>query len=434
MLLARTRLAPPWLRTPRLTARLRLTALYSGLFLACGAILLAITYVLARQALFKEPHDARNPATARIIPIPDPAGIRLPDPGALAAQQQRVSDLNELLISSGIALGIVAVIAIALGWLAAGRVLRPLAAITATARRISASSLDQRLSLQGPDDELKDLGDTLDDLFTRLEASFAGQRHFIANASHELQSPVTRQRALLEVALADPATTTDTWQAVSREVLASNVEQESLIDALLTLATSESGLDQREPVDLATVTAKVLLIPRPRIDSLGLRVESVTRPAVLDGDPLLVERLIANLIDNAVTHNVPGGSIQVATRTSGIRAVLSVASTGPVIPPADVDRLFQPFQRLHPRRARRRAGHGLGLSIVEAITTAHGGTITAQANPGGGLTVKVTFPAPASPWTAAPGNRSQNGHRGAETATEEGRQLESIQMHSPRRD
>ncbi len=300
--------------------------------------------------------------------------------------------MGQLLTQSGITLGIVAVIAIALGWLVAARVLRPLSTITATARRISASRLHERLSLEGPDDELKDLGDTLDDLFARLQEAFAAQRHFVANASHELRSPVTRERTLLQVALADRATTADTWRSTSQEVLAANREQEQLIEALLTLASSEGGLGQREPVDLSAIAGEVLLAPRPEIGRLGLRVVPATWPATLDGDPLLVERLVANLIDNAVRHNVAGGHVKIATAMQGGRAVLSVTNTGPVIPPGEVDRLFQPFQRLNARRAHHRNGHGLGLSIVQAIATAHGATVSARALPDGGLAIDVAFP------------------------------------------
>jgi signal transduction histidine kinase len=309
------------------------------------------------------------------------------------------------LTRSAIALGIVSVAALGAGWLLAGRVLRPLSTITAAARRISASSLHERLDLRGPDDELKELGDTLDDLFARLEASFDAQRHFAANASHELRTPLTRERTLLQVTLADPASTVEVWQAVSRELLASNADQERLIEALLTLASSEVGLGQREPVDLAAITSAALAASRPGISHLGLRVHTDIRPASLDGDPLLVQQLAANLIDNAVRHNIPGGDVQVATGTSGGRAVLSVASSGPVIPPAEVGRLFQPFQRLGTRRARRGNGHGLGLSIVRAIAAAHGATITPKARPGGGLAVEVAFPASPLPRAGWPRGR-----------------------------
>jgi signal transduction histidine kinase len=294
--------------------------------------------------------------------------------------------------------------AFGLGWLAAGRILRPLTTITATARRISATSLTQRLDLHGPDDELKELGDTLDSLFDRLEDSFQAQRHFVANASHELRTPLSADRTLLQVSLEDPDAP-GPWQAVAQELLDSNTEQERLIEALLALATSQAGLHHREPVDLSALVSSVLLTPRHEVNRLGLYVETVTKPAVLDGDPVLAERLVANLVDNAVRHNIPGGHVQVTTRTSGGHAVLSVTNTGPAIPPETVDRLFQPFQRLRAHHADKSDGHGLGLSIVAAIATAHDATVIAQAQPGGGLSVNVTFPPadvdPIDGWLAA---------------------------------
>jgi signal transduction histidine kinase len=265
--------------------------------------------------------------------------------------------------------------------------------ITAAARRISASSLHERLALHGPDDELKELGDTLDNLFARLEASFDAQRRFAASASHELRTPLTRERTLLQVTRADPAATTGTWQAVSLELLASNAEQERLIEALLTLASSEAGTSEREPVDLAAITSAALAAARLAIGRLDLHVETDLRPAAFDGDPLLVQQLAANLIDNAVRHNVAGGDIQITTTTSPAGAVLSVTSSGQVIPAADIDRLFQPFQRLGPRPARRDGGHGLGLSIVRAIAVAHAATITAR--PGHRRHLPPAGPAPA---------------------------------------
>jgi len=397
------------LRLPRGTARLRLTALYGGLFLACGAVLLTVSYLLAEQAI--APGGQVNETAFTRIQVPP--GLITVHRGLHALSTRQLfnleltlgkeittSDLRQVLIEAPIALAIVTVVALALGWLVAGRVLRPLAVITAAARRISASSLDQRLALRGPDDELKALGDTLDDLFARLEAAFDAERHFVANASHELRTPLTRERAMLQVALDDPDTTTQTWRNVAADVLASNAEQEGLIEALLTLATSEGGLGQREPVDLAAVTGEVLVARRAEADRLGLRVRAATQPAALDGDPLLTERLVANLVDNAVRHNIAGGHIEVMTGTSDGRAVLSVASSGPVIPGAEIGRLFQPFQRLSERRARAGDGHGLGLSIVSAIAAAHGAVIEARALPGGGLAVDVTFP-PSDPRNAA---------------------------------
>jgi signal transduction histidine kinase len=356
-------------------------------FLACGATVLAYTYALY-GLLGHAPHPVLHlHKGGTLVPITQPeAAIRVAGLGQIAMDRQ------QLLIVSGIALAVIAVAAAAIGWLIAGRVLRPLRTITAAARRISASSLNERLALQGPDDELKELADTLDNLFARLEASFDAQRRFAASASHELRTPLTRERTLLQVTLADPAATTAKWQAVSRDLLASNAEQERLIEAMLTLASSEAGPAEAESLDLAAITSEALAAARPAISRLGLNVRADIRPAIVDGDPLLVQRLAANLIDNAVRHNMPGGDIQVATGTSPAGAVLSLTSSGQVIPAAEVDRLFQPFQRLGPRSARRDSGHGLGLAIVRAIATAHAATITARPRPGGGLAIDVTFP------------------------------------------
>ena len=312
----------PWprLRLPRRTARLRLTLLYSGVFLLCAVGLLGLTYLLVAS---KIPHPEDLGRTRSPMSGPgfagNPALQSLPDrvvaatqaskqAGIQAAVQQSAADLRQLQIQSGIALGIASVVAFTLGWLAAGRILRPLSTITATARRISATSLSERLNLPGPDDELKELGDTLDGLFARLEASFEAQRHFVANASHELRTPLTADRALLQVALDEPDATTGMWREAGEELLASNTEQEHLIEALLTLATSEAGHHHREPVDLCAVIRAVLLTPRPETRRLGLRLEAATAPAALDGDPVLTERLVANLVDNAVRHNIPDGS------------------------------------------------------------------------------------------------------------------------------
>ena len=401
----RPRPGPPRrLGLPRRTARLRLTVLYGAAFLVCGAAVLALTYLLYGGAVHFGGVTVR-PVFHQVIRVPaadvhragryDLITIPHAPPAAQAATHgaivQMASDRQQLLIASAIALAVFAVAATAIGWLLAGRVLRPLSTITAAAQRISASSLHERLALPGPDDELKELADTLDGLFARLEASFDAQRRFAANASHELRTPLTRERTLLQVTLADPAATTSTWQGVSRELLASNAEQERLIEALLTLASSEAGTGDHEPADLATITSTALAAARPAISRRGLNVRADLQPAVLDGDPLLIQQLAANLIDNAVRHNVPGGDIQVGTTASDAGAVLSVSSSGPVIPAAEVDRLFQPFQRLGQRPARRDS-HGLGLSIVRAIATAHAATITARPRPGGGLAIDVIFP------------------------------------------
>ena len=396
-------------RLPRRTARLRLTVLYGAAFVvcgACGAALLAVTYLLYGHLtprlttnLTTHLHGHTTHRTHTVPQATRQAGMTI----HVAGLGQITLDRQQLLIASAVALAVFVVAAAALGWLLAGRVLRPLSTITTAARRISASSLHERLALHGPDDELKELGDTLDNLFARLEASFDAQRRFAASASHELRTPLTRERALLQVTRADPASTAGTWQAVSRELLASNAEQERLIEALLTLASSEAGPGEPESLDLAAITSEALVAARPAISHFGLNVHASIQPAIVEGDPLLVQQLAANLIDNAVRHNVPGGDVRVATGTSHAGAVLSVASSGQVIPEAEVDRLFQPFQRLGPRPARRDGGHGLGLSIVRAIATAHAATITAQPRPGGGLAIDVTFPAnPATAPRAVP--------------------------------
>ena len=307
-----------------------------------------------------------------------------------------------ILIICAIAIAAIAVAAASIGWIIAGRVLRPLSTITAAARRIAASNLHERLGLHGPDDELKELADTLDDLFARLEASFDAQRRFAANASHELRTPLTRERTLLQVTLADPAATTGTWQAVSRELLASNAEQERLIEALLTLAGSEGGPGQREPLDLAAITGEALAAARPAIGRLGLHVHADIQPAILDGDPLLVQQLVTNLIDNAVRHNIPGGNIQITT-SDQLRRRRPVGDQLRAGHPADRGRPPVPALPAARPPPRPPGGHGLGLSIVRAIATAHGATIAARARPGGGLAVDVTFPRhPATAPRAAP--------------------------------
>jgi signal transduction histidine kinase len=412
-------------RLPRRTARLHLTVMYGVAFLACGAAVLALIYVLfgrtAPAAGSSPAHSSREPSAEMTVPasyvhragrndlinfpvsvlrqVNDMPAVVSPSSAERAklvneAQVQVSYDKRQLLIISAIALAIIAVLAAAIGWIIAGRVLRPLSTITAAARRISATSLHERLVLHGPDDEFKKLGDTLDSLFARLEASFDAQRRFAANASHELRTPLTRERALLQVTLADPASTASTWDSVGRELLASNAEQERLVEAMLALADSEAGIGERQPADLAAVASAALAAARPAINGRGLHVQAHIQPAALDGDPLLLQQLAANLIDNAVRHNIPGGDVQVSTATTPAGAVLSVASSGQVIPAPDVERLFQPFRRFGPRPARHDGGHGLGLSIVRAIATAHAATVTARPRQGGGLTIDVTFPSP----------------------------------------
>jgi signal transduction histidine kinase len=353
--------------------------------------------------------------STHVVPVPESAGapVQVPEGGGTSgpvsatpqqvqyqvrqlhtlATQQHSAELHRLLIMSGIALAMMAVVSMALGWLIAGRVLRPLHKITSAARAISASNLHERLALEGPDDELTELGDTFDGLLSRLESSFQSQRQFVANASHELRTPLTVERALLEVALADPDADYDSLRAACKRVLASSEEQERLIEALLTLASSERGLERRESLDLGALTGEALDVRRAEIERRGLEPEAAIEPAWTVGDPRLVERLVANLLDNALRHNVRGGRLAVATSIADGRAVLSIANGGPPIPPSEVQRLFEPFQRLAPERAGHGDGQGLGLSIVRAIAAAHGASLDARAPEEGGLVVEVSFPA-----------------------------------------
>jgi signal transduction histidine kinase len=412
-------------RLPRRTVRLKLTLLYGALFLASGAALLAVTYILVEHRLpvaisaqgqtaaggsvkeFCAVNGSGSDGTST-LPVGGCSGL------VATLNAQRSTELNQLLEESGVALAIMTVVSIGLGWLVAGRVLRPLRTMTSAARRISARNLHQRLALDGPDDELSELGKTFNGLLARLERSFAAQRQFVANASHELRTPLARQRTLVEVALRDPSPTVGSLQAVCERVLATGEEQERLIETLLTLARSQRGLDRCEPLDLAAVAEAAAAAGEAGAQARGLRVHSALAEAPALGDLRLAERLVANLVDNAVRHNVPGGWIEVVTGLRQGRALLSVANTGPVIPPEKVDLLFQPFGRLEDRVGR--DGLGLGLSIVTAIAAAHEADLRARPLPGGGLEVEVHFPRPPAgepPEPATPRGRKAHGGAGA---------------------
>jgi signal transduction histidine kinase len=367
--------------------RLRLTAWYTGLFLLSGGVLLAVVYGLVVQAF------VGNSAGNAVCRAP---GIRCHTIGAQQAHAialyEHATVLHELWFRSAIALYVVALLSVALGWFIAGRALRPLRTITATARQISAASLSERLALAGPHDELTELADTIDGLLARLEAAFTAQRQFIANAAHELRTPLARQRVISQVALADPDATIESLRVAHERVLTSGAQQHQLIDALLTLARGQAGLDSREPFDVADLARKILASRQPEAQRQKLALETALSPAPAAGSPRLAEHLVANLIDNALQHNLPGGQIEVGTETRDSCAVLTVANTGPTVPAAAIDQLFQPFQRLAPDRTSRGDRLGLGLSIVQAIANAHHATITACPRPGGGLLVEVVFP------------------------------------------
>ena len=379
----------PWL--PRRTVRLKLALLYGFAFTISGALLLGITIALVVGF-----HQSSSSliSSAR----PGPPGTSAHIQTSVVASSQH-ADLQLLFGMSAIALAVMAAASVWFGWVVAGRVLRPLRTITAAAREISASSLDRRLALEGPDDELKELADTFDGLLARLDASFAAQRRFVANASHELRTPLARLKTLTQVALADPEADEGSLRAAHERVLASERRLEQLIDALLALAGGERTPAQRQPIDLATLTGDVLRARRPEIQRRELQLTTTLDRAGALGDPRLVERLVENIVDNAVLHNTEHGGIDVSTATVEGRAVLSVANTGPVISPSDVERLAQPFQRLDGSRAAHGDGHGLGLSIVQAIAVAHGATVATRAQPAGGLSVEVQFPGdlPSSP-------------------------------------
>ena len=310
--------------------------------------------------------------------------------GALAVNVNN-SDLHQLLIFSAFALAVMVVASMALGWFLAGRVLRPLQVITTAARELSASTLHERLALDGPNDELRELGDTFDELLGRLEASFESQRQFVANASHELRTPLTLERAILEVTLADPVASTVSLRTACERVLAIGEQQERMIDALLTLARGERGLERRESLLLDTLTGEVLRERREEIAQRGLRLDAKLEHASTTGDPRLIERLAANLLDNAIHHNVANGWVSVTTATQAAEAVLTVANSGPVISAEEVERLLRPFNRLGANRLGHGDGHGLGLSIVAAIATAHGATLSVHPQPDGGVRAEVRF-------------------------------------------
>jgi len=351
------------LRLPARTVRMRLTALYACLFLLTGASLLAVTHVLIA--------DTAHPL--QVLP-------------------------QQLLIN----LAVVAVFSVALGWFVAGRVLRPLRTITATTKRISEDNLHQRLALPGPRDELKELADTIDELLARLEAAFNGQRNFVGNASHELRTPLALTRALLQMRLRDPNTTADEFRLTSEEVLAAGEQQERLIESLLILARSQHGLDHHEPFDLATVASDVADAQQAAAAARGLRVDISVSPAPTHGDPYLAERLVSNLVENAINYNAPHGHVEILVQEND-QAVLQVTNTGPVVPADAIGRLLQPFQRDTLDRTGTHDGLGLGLAIVAAIAKAHGAGLDVRPEEAGGLAVKVAFPSARSSRNALAG-------------------------------
>ncbi|MFC4039239.1 ATP-binding protein [Dactylosporangium siamense] len=389
---------------------MRLTLLYTGLFAAGGAILLVITYLLVaaiptavtswsvrlpggqvETSAFRVPDRAEfEPICVEALRSKD-VDPNLRDKCVTAyqvwgAQTQRAETLSQLLRFSLTTLAAVIGLAALTGWIVAGRVLRPVHTIAAAARAASQRNLSDRIALQGPHDELRDLADTFDEMLDRLQATFVGQERFIANASHELRTPLMAMRATVDVVLAKPAPTNAELCEMAQDVRIEVDHAEGLVEALLTLARNERGLMVSEDVDLATAAEDVL-------DSAELsdrHVHASLEPAATSGDPVLLERLIANLVDNAVRYNVTGGDVWVSTSTAHGRPTVVVANTGPVVPTEAIDGLFEPFHRLNDRTSG--DGFGLGLAIVASIATMHHGTVTAVPRPGGGLHVTLALP------------------------------------------
>jgi signal transduction histidine kinase len=389
-------------RAPRLTIRGRLTAVYGGLFLLGGLALLVATYALVSRELRPDGKLATtfSPAPGAAGLAGGPPGTRPGDPGGVLIRQvadsTRDSALHTLVTQGPIALAVVAALAAVFGWLLAGRLLQPLARVTSTARRIADApaadrGLHERIALGGPRDELKELADTFDLMLARLDQSFESQRRFIANASHELRTPLTLNRTLIEVAL-EPADASPRVRQLGATLLAINARHGQLIDGLLLLARSERDIETRSYVDLADIVEHVLAGAGAGTGGGTVRLRAETHEAPTAGDPVLLERLVQNLVDNGVRHNVPdGGWVEAATGSQGSACWVRVSNTGPVIPRYEVPGLFEPFRRYGADRVSTH-GAGLGLSIVRAVAQAHGGQVRAEPRAGGGLIVTVTLP------------------------------------------
>ncbi|MFD9418515.1 sensor histidine kinase [Streptomyces goshikiensis] len=402
------------------TERTRLTVLYGSLLVLAGGGLIALINVLLRNALSSSIRGAvttavpgtaferaarQGESAAPAIPAePLPSGAATPSREQLQqwaatrtlSNAVEAATLHELLTVSLIALAVFAVLSIWLAWWMAGRVLRPVGVITETARRLSGENLHERIGLKAPPGELKRLADTFDGMLDRMQDLLGAQRRFAANAAHELRTPLAVQRAAAEIGLAgDPPP--ERVARIRDKLIGVADSSEHLIESLLLLAVSEEGLESAEPVDLAALAEAELAAAEAERDAPGTGPERLTpvralAPLTVTGDRTLLGHLVRNLLANAVRHNRPGGRIRLATSADG---VLTVSNTGPVIDPGDVPRLLEPFRRRAERQHTAGEGAGLGLSIVASIARAHGARLRAEANPapGGGLTIRVRFPA-----------------------------------------
>ncbi|KUL37032.1 sensor histidine kinase [Streptomyces regalis] len=389
----------PWLRP---TIRIRLTLLYGGMFLIAGILLLSIIYLLAAQAINtgNEPPFKIVDANQLSVTSDNCPAIKSDTPtfsqfneaiSACIDQQRRVA-LDDLLSRSLLALLGLAVIAFAFGYAMAGRVLSPLGRITRTARAVAGSDLSRRIELDGPDDELKELADTFDEMLERLQRAFTAQQRFVGNASHELRTPLAINRTLLEVHLSDPNAPVE-LQQLGKTLLATNERSEQLVEGLLLLARSDNQIVERKPVDLAEVAEQAVDQVHAEAEAKGVVIRGEQKPAVVQGNGVLLERIALNLVQNAVRYNIPeGGWVEVTTEVQHGQAVLVVSNTGPVVPAYEIDNLFEPFRRLRTERTGSDKGVGLGLSIVRSVARAHGGHISAQPREGGGLVMRVTLP------------------------------------------
>jgi signal transduction histidine kinase len=392
------------MRTPRPTIRLRMTALYGLVFLVTGAVLLTIGYELVRHNLNGPGDYRRELQRLGIVPqgffdrpppfAPGSSGARITD---AIRGQLRADALHRLLIEYVLALGAMTIVSVLAGWLLAGRALRPLRDITATARRVSGANLGERIGLKGPADELKELADTFDGMLARLDGAFASQRHFVANASHELRTPLAIMRTEVDVSLADPDASVDDLRQMGEAVRETVDRCERLIEGLLMLARSEAAIGREEPADLAGLAADCITDLLARAEEAQVEMQDDLMPAWTRGVPALLERMIANLIDNGIRHNESGGWLRVSTRSEGGRIRLTVANGGARIDPAAAATLAEPFRRLD----RGGGGFGLGLSIVRSVVEAHAGKLDVSAPETGGLQVRIELPAVAAPAVAS---------------------------------
>ncbi|MDQ0845577.1 MULTISPECIES: HAMP domain-containing sensor histidine kinase [unclassified Streptomyces] len=386
----------PWLRP---TIRIRLTLLYGGMFLIAGILLLSIIYLFTAQALhvgvadlpFKIVEGKVQPTTDWCTLPEEGSGEQFNQAVSACLQHQRELALDDLLRRSLFALLGLSIIAFAFGYAMAGRVLSPLGRITRTARQVAGSDLSRRIELDGPDDELKELADTFDEMLDRLERAFTAQQRFVANASHELRTPLAINRTLLEVHLSDPGAPVE-LQQLGKTLLATNERSEQLVEGLLLLARSDNQIVERKPVDLAEVASRAMDQVRSEAEEKGVEVRGERRAAVVQGNGVLLERIALNLVQNAVRYNLPGGWVEVTTEVEHGQAVLLVTNTGPVVPAYEIDNLFEPFRRLRQERTGSDKGVGLGLSIARSVARAHGGRISAVPREGGGLVMRVTLP------------------------------------------